>query len=276
MNVKQIKGMLGAMAITSLASLACALTVSTVRAQDHGLATKMAIDLSATLTHYEYKEPGLATIKGVKVGFDVSGTYVFGSQWPDRNKGWFVRGDLRYATGKTDYSSGISGSIDNLKDWYYEVRGVIGKDFDQGSYVLAPYVGLGYRHLENDLRGVSTTGARGYRRESNYTTLPIGVVHKMKLSSQVQLHTTLEYSHLLRGQQEAKLSDVGLAFTDVSLRQRKGYGLRLGTMAKFDQWSVGPMVSVWRIKASEIGGTPPVFEPKNNTVEFGIKAAYHF
>ena len=93
---------------------------------------------------------------------------------------------------------------------------------------------------------------------------------------QAQLHTTVEYSHLLQGRQEAKLSDVGPGFTDVSLCQRKGYGLRFSSMAKFDKWSVGPALIVWRIKPSEVGGTPPVIEPKNNTVEFGIKAAYHF
>ncbi len=276
MNVNRIKGMLGAIAVTAATSLACGFTAPAALAQNNSLAIKMSHDLGVTATHYKYTEPGLITIKANKVGFDYSGTYVFGSQWPNRNDGWFVRGDLRYATGKADYSSGISGSLDDAKDWYYEVRGLIGKDFALGSYHLAPYAGLGFRHLENDLRGVSTAGARGYRRESNYTTLPIGVLHKMKLSSQSQLHTTVEYSHLLRGQQEAKLSDVGPAFTDISLRQRSGYGLRLGAMVKFDTWSVGPMLSMWRIKASEIGGTPPVVEPKNNTVEFGIKAAYHF
>jgi hypothetical protein len=273
MKVIRIKRILGAAVATAVA---WGVAAPAALAQSNSLAMKMAHELGVTATHYKYTEPGLASIKGMKIGFDYSGTYVIGSQWPNRNDGWFVRGDLRYATGKVDYSSGISGSIDNLKDWYYEVRGLIGKEFDQGSYVLAPYVGVGFRHLENDLRGVSTTGARGYRRESNYTTLPIGVLHKMKLSNHSQLHTTVEYSHLLRGQQESKLSDVGPAFTDVSLRQRSGYGLRLGAMVKFDTWSVGPMLSVWRIKASEIGGTPPVLEPKNNTVEFGIKASYHF
>ncbi len=272
MTANALKRVLAAAALTSSA---CGLTLPAVHAQNNRMALKMSHELGVTASRYKYDEPGLVTIKANKIGFDYSGTYVFDSQWPNRDS-WFFRGDLRYATGKADYSSSISGSIDNLEDWYYEVRGLIGKDFNLGGYHLAPYVGVGFRHLYNDLRGVSTTGARGYRRESNYTTLPIGVIHKMKLSGQSQLHTTVEYSHLLQGRQEAKLADANPALANVSLRQKSGYGLRFGTMVRFDKWSVGPTLIVWRIKPSEIGGTPAVFEPKNNTVEFGVKAAYHF
>lgn len=273
MNVDRPKGILTQIAATAMATLG--LVTSTI-AQNANLATRNGHDLGVSLTSYKYTEPGVMTLKANKVGFDYSGTIAIGSEWPNRNNGWFVRGDLRYATGKTDYSSSISGTIDNRIDWYYEVRGLFGKDFDMGNYVLAPYVGLGFRHLFNDLRGRTSTGASGYRRESDYTTLPIGVIHKMTLSSQSQLHTTLEYSPLLRGRQEVKLTDSNPLTPDVSLRQRSGYGLRLGTMVRYQTWSVGPTLTVWRVKQSESGGTPAVFEPQNSTYEFGVKAAMHF
>lgn len=262
--------------ILSVTALAGCLATPAALAQNNTLATRSANDVGVSLTGYKYTEPGLMTLKAQKVGFEYAGTYAIGSEWPNRSEGWFVRGELRYATGKADYSSGASGSIDNRTDWYYEVRGLLGKDFDMGNYVLAPYAGLGFRHLYNDLRGLTTTGARGYRRESDYTTLPIGVIHKMNLSNNTQLHTTLEYAHLLRGKQDSKLTDANVLTPDVGLRQRQGYGLRLGTMMRFDTWSAGPMLTLWRIKQSDTGGTPPVVEPKNNSYEFGIKAAYHF
>ena len=261
--------------VTALAMAACVASPAAL-AQRVNLTTQSGHEVGTTLTSYKYTEPGLMRIKATKIGFDYTGTYAIGSEWPNRSNGWFVRADVRYATGKGDYSSSISGSINDRTDWYYEVRGLIGKDFDMGQYVLSPYAGLGYRHLYNDLRGFTTTGAAGYRRENDYTTLPIGLVHRMALSGQSQLHTTVEYAHLLRGRQVAKLSDANVLTGDVSLRQRHGYGVRLGTMVRFDTWSVGPTLTLWRVKQSDTGGTPPVVEPKNDPREFGIKAAYHF
>ncbi len=274
MNADRSTSMLKAM--TAAAVAGCLIAPAALAQQRTDLSTRSGHDVGVTLTNYKYSEPGVMAIKARKIGFDYSITHAIGSEWPNRNNGWFVRADLRYATGKGDYSSGISGTLNDRTDWYYEVRGLIGKDFDQGSYVVSPYAGLGYRHLYNDLRGVTSTGAVGYRRENDYTTLPIGVLHKMNLSNQSQLHTTVEYAHLLRGKQDVKLSDSSALLGDVSLRQPRGYGLRLAAMMRFDTWSVGPTLTLWRIKQSDAGGTPAVIEPKNDTHEFGIKAAYHF
>ncbi len=264
------------MTVLTSTALVYGLALSTAQAQSTNLATKTGHEIGVTGSAYKYTEPGLVTIKANKLGLDYTGTYAIGSQWPNRSEGWFLRADLRYANGKGDYSSSISGAIKNAPDWYYEVRGLVGKDFDQGGYVLAPYAGIAFRHLDNDLRGVSTTGAKGYRRESNYTTIPLGVTHKMKLDRQMQLDTTVEYAHLVRGKADSKLSDALPTLPDVSLTQRNGYGLRLATMVRFGAWSVGPSVIIWRIKDSDRAGTLAIIEPKNNTVEVGIKAAYSF
>jgi hypothetical protein len=62
----------------------------------------------------------------------------------------------------------------------------------------------------------------------------------------------------------------------VRLDQPKGYGLRLGAMMRFDNWSVGPTLSYWNVAQSEVGGVPPVYEPKNTTYELGLKLMKHF
>lgn len=271
MNVDRSIGRLKAIAVTAVA--AC-LTALPGLAHSADLATKSGNEVGVTFSTYKYTEPGVLTLKANKIGFEYSGTYAIGSEWPNRSNGWFVRGDLRFATGKADYSSPLSGTLNNLPDRYFEVRGLIGKDFDLGDYTLAPYAGLGYRYLFNDLRGTTSTGAIGYRRESNYTTLPLGLTHKMALADQKQLVTTVEYSYLIRGKQDSTLSDVTPARANVSNTQRNGYGLRVGTMVRFPTWSVGPYMALWRIKDSDRSGA--VFEPRNSTYEFGVKAAYNF
>ena len=258
-----------------LTALACCLTALPALAQAADLATKTGNELGVTASSYKYNEPGNMSIKATKVGFDYTGTYAIDSEWPNHSKGWFVRADLRYATGKGDYSSGFSGTLTDRADWYYEIRGLIGKDFHFGDYTLSPYAGLGYRYLFNDLRGVSSTGARGYRRESNYTTLPIGVTHKIKLSNQAQLLSTVEYSYLARGRQDSTLSDAFAANQNISSTQRSGYGLRLGTMARFPAWSAGPYLNLWRVNESDRSNGTLIFEPRNNTYEFGVKLVYN-
>lgn len=272
MNVDRSIGLLKAMTVTALAYC---LTPLPALAQSAELATKTGNEIGVTVSRYKYTEPN-ASIKATKIGFDYSGTYAIVPEWPNRSNGWFVRGDMRFATGKGDYSSDLSGTLNDRPHWYYEIRGLIGKDFHFGDYTLSPYAGLGYRYLFNDLRGVTSTGARGYRRESNYYTLPVGVTHKINLANQAQLLTTVEYSYLIRGRQESRLSDVNPATQqDVSNTQRSGYGVRLGTMVRFATWSVGPSLILWRINESDRANAG-LFEPCNNTYELGVKGVYHF
>ena len=244
-------------------------------AQHSSLATQSGHEFGASLSSYRYSEPGLIDIKSnSKAGGEYTGTYAFDSEWPNQYKGWFLKTELRYLTGKADYSSISTGSKSNVPDWYYEARILAGKDYPLDGYALSPYIGFGYRYLFNDLRGRSTTNNPGYRRQSTYYSIPIGLTHKLNLSNQNQLHTTIEYDYLVRGLQNTTLSDTGLGLSDVSHRQNSGYGLRLSSMVRFDKWTVGPSLIYWNIKDSEIVNGS--FEPKNNTTEIGFKANYLF
>ena len=108
--------------------------------------------------------------KGSKMGLDLRTTKVLQNQQ-------FIRGDLRYAFGTVDYNG--SGSASGEPDWYIEARGLVGKDWLINDAVFSPYTGLGYRYLFNDGRGISSTGYAGYRRESNYFYLPVGIIHRV-------------------------------------------------------------------------------------------------
>lgn len=233
-----------------------------VFAQPSGLETRSGNSLGVLLSSYKYDEPTYMTLKAQKVGLDISSTYAFGSQWPNPEHGWFVRGEFQALNGPADYQSALSGSIQNTPNRSVEARALLGKDLFVSGGVWSPYVGLGYRHLSSDI---------GYSRQSHYTALPIGVTYKTRLDGQAQLHTNVEYMHLLQGVQKVALTN-----ENVSLTQRKGYGLRLSVMRRAEQWSFGPTLTYWNIGQSEVGGTLPVMEPKNSTLELGFKGAYHF
>jgi hypothetical protein len=231
-------------------------------AQKTDLATKSEAELGFTLSYYKYAEPSYMTLKSNKLGISLSGTYLIGSQWPSPQQGWFVKGDLQTLNGKADYQSPFSGAISNTPNRSVEVQALIGRDFDLGGVVLAPYLGFGYRYLYSNI---------GYERTSSYKTLPIGLTHKMNASGLVQFHTTLEYMHLLSGEHKANLLG-----QNVILAQRRGYGLRLSLMRRQDSWSMGPTFTYWNMEKSELGGKVPVYEPHNNTFELGFKGAYRF
>jgi hypothetical protein len=240
------------------AALACLPAV----AQSPSLATSSENTFSISASNYKYDEPGYMTLKATKLGLDFSSTYAPGAKWPNTSDAWFYKAQLSYSSGKADYTSPISGNLNNTPHWYYEARALMGKDIDMGSYMLSPHVGLGYRHLFNNL---------SYDRISNYTTLPLGLTHKVSLADQSQLHTTFEYMHLLSGEQRVKLG-----IQTYNLDQPRGYGIRLDMSRRYSTWSLGPTLTYWHLGQSEVGYPTPLFEPKNNTLEIGLKGAYRF
>lgn len=240
------------------------------------LVTVSGHSLSASVSGYHYDEPAVMSLKGAKLGLAYAGTYAFGGSWPRSAEVWFLRGGLRFATGKVDYRSPSSGDLDDKPDWYVEAAGVIGRDFGMDGYVLAPHVGIGLRHLVNDLRGVSSTGDLGYRRTSRYVFLPVGLTHKVSLPDGSQLHSTVEYAHLIRGAQKVAWSDTSPTRSDVRLRQRDGYGVKLSIRQQMSTWSWGPTLTHWHVAQSDPGGTPAFVEPRNKTYELGFQLDYRF
>lgn len=244
-----------------------------VNVQAMSLETTTGNTLGFSLSGYEYKEPGVMKLEARKLGFDYSGTYAFPSNRTEEAGGWFVLGQARYATGKADYTSPISGSLNNTTNWYYELRGYIGRDYVASTSSFSPLAGVGYRYLYNDLRGISSAGDSGYRRENTYLTLSLGFMHTIHFSEQARYSTMVEYLHLIEGKHTARLSDSGPR-NNLTLKQKNGYGLRIDIMRHFGPWSVGPSLRYWNIGNSEV--VAGLIEPKNTTTEFGLRAAYRF
>lgn len=250
-KVKFVGALVSAYALTGLSAIA----------QNGSLTTASESTLGLSAFHYKYVEPGYMTLKANRVGLNYSITYSPGTKWPNAANALFYKGELAYSNSKADYTSPISGNIKDTPNILYEARLLTGKDIDMGSYVLSPYVGVGYRHLFSDL---------GYERTSNYTTMPIGFIHRMKLADNSQMHTTFEYTRLLSGSQKVQL------IQNISMDQKSGYGLRFSMLRRFDAWSLGPTLTYWKLDQSEVGGLTPLYEPKNKTLEIGLKGAFHF
>lgn len=250
--------------------LAAAAWSAAAMAQRDPLATPGGWELGLQASAYRYEEPDFILLKGARIG----ATSTYTALWPDYMHSRF---EARYSYAELDYIG--SGTLSGVPDHLIELRAIIGRDYRAGPIVWSPYMGAGYRHLYNDLRGVGSTGAIGYRRRSEYWYLPAGVTLRFALGGQWVLAPQIEYDAFANGRQRSYLADTGLGFNDVANRQEKGYGARAQLMLEGRRWSFGLWTQYWNIKDSDIqpaGLGLSGLEPANNTRESGIEARYRF
>jgi hypothetical protein len=261
---------------------ACAIATAAPTAgvgQDrHGGITQ---EVGLTLSDYKYSESAMAlTARKLGVGYSVT--------FPFRGS-WFIQGVLRGAIGDADYRG--TGAMNGVPDWYFENRWGVGRSFILGRHTLTPDIGLGYRYLYNDLRGTTDTGAVGYRRESRYVTARAGFRYSFSLPNRDTIEASVEHDRLILGRQDTRLSDIEgrgpwISVPDVTNYQHRGEGWRFGSTYRRGDWSVGSYLHLWHIKDSDkehirvVKTTGAenwtVWEPTNNTREFGVRVSYRF
>jgi len=227
--------------------------------------------------HKEYKEPDVMSEKGMMVGVGLAYTY--------RDNVMF-KASLLLAYGEVDYEN--SGTLDGIPDRHVELRGLVGYDFAvDPTLVVTPYIGLGYRFLRNDSAGmITSTGARGYNRESNYVYSPVGIAVVKILPEGWSLSAEAEFDYLWYGKQYSDLSDGNPLYPDISNEQEQGYGIRgsvrIEKKLAASSVYVEPFVRYWHISRSEdtlfsAGGTLyRGYEPKNDTAESGASVGLRF
>lgn len=197
----------------------------------------------------------------------------------------FVVFDVDYATGPDSYSGSRGDLI--IPKYYYSLKLSIGKDFFYDSYVLSPYIGLGYRFLSQSGSGLFTsTGKYFYDRQSTYNYIPLGLKRRIALTDGATLETMVEYDYLISGNQyngmSAAINGGGISdATNINNKQNSGYGLNASLVyRRSDGWSFGPYWKYWNIDASESASysstVQAVSEGANTTEEFGFKALYQF
>ena len=234
-------------------------------------------ELGTEISYITYDEPGVMEEEGVMWG--ILGSYTY-------RDNWMLKAEGRFSYGQVDYEN--SGTMDNIDDYMLEFRGLGGYDFPiLTATILTPYIGFGYRYLNDDMTGTTSTGALGYERESNYFYSPIGIETITELDKGWSIGLTLEYDYFWKGIQKSHLSDTGLGLNDLENDQDDGYGVR-GSV-KFQKkgekldFVIEPFIRYWNIKESEetaitYSGTVVGYgyEPKNDSTEFGIKFAAKF
>jgi hypothetical protein len=225
-----------------------------------------------------YEEPDVMQENGMMYGLVGSYTY--------HNKLMFKL-EGRGSWGQMAYSN--SGNINGINDYLLEARALVGYDFPiLKVHSITPYLGGGYRYLNDNSAGrISTTGARGYERESNYFYSPIGIEAIANVGKTLSLREVIEFDYFWMGIQKSHLSDAVVGYNDIINTQKKGYGLRgsitLHITGKKIDFEIGPFIKYWSIEESETDivtyfDTPIAvgFEPTNYTIEAGIMGSIKF
>ncbi len=243
---------------------------------------KRSYEIGPEIYRFVYEEKSvLVKDQGMMYGLKGSMTH--------HHNRYMFRLEGRGALGDVDYSSGGTGSIDNIKDYVFEGRLLAGYDYiDEDTKLYTVYTGLGYRYL-NDAGGgtVSTTGAHGYDREANYFYWPLGIEANAIMNENWNVGAYAEYDYLLSGTQESHLSTAFPAYNDVFNDQNTGWGFRGGI--KFQKYTekmdftIEPFVRLWRIENSEVSTVTVAglvagsgIEPQNKTTEWGANLSLAF
>ena len=100
-------------------------------------------EVGPEISHFTYEEPDVMEEKGFMNG--IAGSFAY------HNK-LMLKADLRFSYGQVDYKN--SGTMDNVDNSIFETRWLAGYDFLVSEFTfITPYIGLGYRYLNNDSSG---------------------------------------------------------------------------------------------------------------------------
>ncbi|MEZ4814387.1 MAG: hypothetical protein R3A80_04170 [Bdellovibrionota bacterium] len=231
-------------------------------------------------SYYRYTEPNLMSLRGINYRAGVEYTFFL-----TESSRWLMHIDYSFAYAKLDYKSFGTGSLDNQKNTIHELKVNVGKAAIFLGHPFKYYWGLGYRLLNHDGRGVSTTGHNGYRRKSQYFTFTGGYDWVLALSSNWDFKLKNEISLMPLGIQKSYLGDVDTSNDNVTNIQSFGVNFRLNpTFVLSKHFVVGPYIDLWYIAESDkvrfydtdSSSYGYLYEPENNTVEFGLTVGARF
>jgi hypothetical protein len=237
-------------------------------------------EIGPEVYYVRYHESDMMENTGIMYG--VIGSYIYRSSVGrtfEPSNAWMFRADGRLAFGKMNYDGETSdepplpASGDNIDDYLWEVRGLLGYDFKNKTARTTPFFGVGYRYLNDD----SSDQDGGYERESNYLYFPIGLEFLFPSENSWSFGATIEFDVLLWGKQKSHLSDYG--YGTVDNQQNSGSGFRASL--RFQEKGglvIEPFVRYWSIgdSATKVIDDVPLQEPKNETTEVGLRVIWTF
>lgn len=231
-------------------------------------------ELGLEIYRFNYEEPGLMQENGNMVG--LKGVFEY-----KKDKTMFGL-EGRIASGECSYDGmlhdGTPYAIAGIGNSVKEFRVLAGKSsYNHLGNLTTLYIGIGTRNLKSD----SSFDPAGYRRESNYSYIPLGIKLESQSKTGLFIEFTAEYDLFLSGKQKTYLSDFDPTFPNIENTQNKGRGFRMsvGFERKNKEgggFKIEPYIRTW-----DIGDSEPTFfwvddelygamEPANNTTEIGI------
>jgi hypothetical protein len=233
-------------------------------------------EFGVEISHIKYAESSV-TMQEQGIMGGASGSYAF------RPKQCMFRLEGRFSLGAVDYSS-PSGEFNNISNYTFETRVLLGREFKSEKTLFTPFVGIGYRFLYDDLGYVSG----GYDRRANYLYSPIGMESTWNLGNGWAFGIAGEYDLFWRGWQYSRLSDYISGIDTLINRQTKGWGARgsvriIKKIGAID-FAFEPFLRHWDINRSDVMGityngnfTGDIgWEPPNTSTEWGAKVGVRF
>jgi hypothetical protein len=177
----------------------------------------------------------------------------------------FLRGTQKYNGCMVDLNSGnrkpltIKG-VDNI---LMEGNGHFGYKTD----FLQIYSGIGYRQKSDSSIEI------GYPdRKSQYSYIPLGIRMIANIdNTNIFIAPYLEYDFLWKASHSTKY----LYYGNITVKQRKGFGSKMGIKCKYGKLELTPYFNYWNIKDSDRYVNKStnfwMYEPKNITKEIGLK-----
>lgn len=230
---------------------------------DFSIPNNDRLSIGLVFSNWQYTEPGVMTDKG-----NLSGI-LLKYQLIENNQNSPVV-DFRYSYGLANYSADAGYTMYGAAQRLIDLR-LIKNNILGGFNINLPYLfsGIGYRRLDDDSRGLSSSGARGYRRTSQYYYIPVGIGKPLKISN-YDVIGIIEYDYFISGKQKSYLSDTQLYSYDIENSQSTGYGIRGSLSFKKNGWIFTPFAEYWSIDKSNVLSAR-WYEPKNYTKEIGVK-----
>jgi hypothetical protein len=216
---------------------------------------------------YAYREPEVhVRLDGTKWGAAVGYTL------PGLAGGCHLEAGLEASWGGLTYQG--SGTLERVPDSRLEPRILVGRDFAPAGWLgLSPFIGFGQRSTWNDLRGITSTGASGYRRESRVRYLPVGCWLRVPVGPGRLLAACLEWDPVFQARAISRFTDVDGGYQDAINHPGGGQGFRTSIRFESGAWSVGPWLQEWRLDRSDqvpIGRGTLALEPASRTREAGL------
>lgn len=190
-----------------------------------------------------------------------------------------INASVECSTGDLDYEGHwmISGtpSKTDVDSRIVECRGLIGYDcMFKGKHVLTPFLGIGYRYWNDELKG-----SGGFEREVRYWYSPIGIRTHSLLSDNWTWGMRLEYDLFWDGEADYYIPHNPTHNLDSGHGAR--FSLRLGgPLTKNADLSFEPYVTYWHIDKTDLEAWPErgmwVNEPNNETISYGLRVSVEF